>query len=153
MHGNKSNPEGHFQPLKTVNVFKRHSLWSHETDSYHISHIASIGGERIYCFCPDRIRPLVAMVAYSCHWLLMGKDQNWRLVLYHCRYFDKTFTEMFREWSSTKHTFLLQPLNLIGNHGNQKAKFAKTYLKPTSKKPCVRNFYYCCSRTLVTMAT
>ena len=33
------------------------------------------------------------------------KNENWHLLLYQCRYFDKTFTEMFLEWSSTKHNF------------------------------------------------
>ena len=36
----------------------------------------------------------------------MGKNENWYLLLSHCRYFDRNFTEMFLEWSSTKHTFL-----------------------------------------------
>ena len=55
----------------------------------------------------------------------MRKNKNWHLLLSHCRYFDKSFTEMYLEWSSTKHTFLLKPLNLFGYHGNQKAKFEK----------------------------
>ena len=32
-----------------------------------------------------------------------GKNENWHLLLSHCRYFDKSFTEMFLEWSSTNH--------------------------------------------------
>ena len=35
-----------------------------------------------------------------------GKSENWDLLLSHCRYFDKNFTEMFFEWPSTKDTFL-----------------------------------------------
>ena len=66
------------------------------------------------------------MATYICHWLIMGKNENWHLLLSHCRYFDKGFIEMFLEWSSTKRTNLLY---LIGYHGNQKAKFAKTYSK------------------------
>ena len=35
----------------SVNIFKRHLLWSRETDSFHISHIASIGrGDEKLCF-------------------------------------------------------------------------------------------------------
>ena len=34
----------------------------------------------------------------------MGKNENWHLpvLLFHCRYFDLSFLEMFDEWSSTK---------------------------------------------------
>ena len=35
------------------------------------------------------------------------KKENWHLLLSHCRYFDKSFTEMFLEWSSTKRTFFV----------------------------------------------
>ena len=31
-----------------------------------------------------------------------GKSENWHLLLTHCRDFDKSFSEMFVEWSSTK---------------------------------------------------
>ena len=35
----------------SVNIFKRHLLWSREADSFHISHIASIvGGNEKLCF-------------------------------------------------------------------------------------------------------
>ena len=37
-----------------------------------------------------------------------GKSENWHLLLSHCRYFDKSFAEMFAEWSSTKHIILDQ---------------------------------------------
>ena len=36
------------------------------------------------------------------------KSENCDLLLSHCRYFDKSFTEMFVEWSSTKHIILVQ---------------------------------------------
>ena len=58
----------------------------------------------------------------------MEKNENWQLLLSHCRHFDKSFTEMFLEWFSTK------PLNLVGYHGNQKAKFAKNIKKITPQK-------------------
>ena len=32
----------------------------------------------------------------------MGKNENWHLLLFHCRYLDESFLEMFAEWSSTK---------------------------------------------------
>ena len=58
-------------------------------------------------FCPSRIITLVAMafiVAIDLQW---GKNENWHLLLSHCRYFDKSFTEMFLEWSSAKHTIFV----------------------------------------------
>ena len=60
-----------------------------------------------FFFCPNRIRTLVAMATYSCHWLIMGTNENWHLLLSHCRYFDISFTEMFLEWSSTKFNFFV----------------------------------------------
>ena len=36
----------------------------------------------------------------------MGKVKI-EILLSHCRYFDKTFTEMFLEWSSTKHNIFV----------------------------------------------
>ena len=36
-----------------------------------------------------------------------GKNENWHLLLSHCRYFDKSFAEMFLEKSSTK------PINCV----------------------------------------
>ena len=65
------------------------------------------GGTYQIVFCPNRIRTLVAMATYICRWLIMGKNENWHLLLSQCRFFDKTFTEMFLEWSSTKHTFFV----------------------------------------------
>ena len=37
-----------------------------------------------------------------------GKSESWDLLLSHSKYFDKSFTEMFVEWSSTKHIILDQ---------------------------------------------
>ena len=37
-------------------------------------------------------------------------------------------------WSSTKHILLSKPLNLIGCHGKQKAKFAKNSENLTLQK-------------------
>ena len=39
-----------------------------------------------------------------------GKSESWDLLLSHCRCFDKSFTEMFVEWSSVKHIMLVQSL-------------------------------------------
>ena len=44
---------------------------------------------------------------------------------------------MFVEWFSTKHILFLffsQPLNLIGCHGNQKAKFVENIQNLTPQK-------------------
>ena len=47
----------------------------------------------------------------------MGRNENWHLLLFHCRHFDYSFLEMFDEWSSAKHIlFLSKPLNSIGCH-------------------------------------
>ena len=60
-----------------------------------------------------------------------GKSQNWHLFLCYCRYFDKGFSEMFLEKSSTNHmnfvqiTVLSKSLILIGGRGNRKAKFLR----------------------------
>ena len=56
-------------------------------------------------FCPSWMRTLFAMATYSCNWLMIWINENWHLLLSYCRYFDKSFTKMFLEWSSTKHIF------------------------------------------------
>ena len=46
------------------------------TDSFHISHIASIGrGNEKLCFCSNRIITMVAMATWSSHRLIMGKEE------------------------------------------------------------------------------
>ena len=62
-----------------------------------------------------------------------GKNANWDLLLSHCRYFDKSFTEMFLA-SLSNLWILSKPLNLIGCHGNRKDKFAKN-IKSSPQKP------------------
>ena len=57
-----------------------------------------------------------------------GKSEIWHLLLSHCIY-DKSFTELFLVLSCNKHFNLWKPFNLIGCHGSQKAKFAKTNYK------------------------
>ena len=63
----------------SVNIYKRHLLWSREVDSFRISHIASIagwgGGKKSCVFCSNRIRTLVAIATYSSHRLIMGKEE------------------------------------------------------------------------------
>ena len=61
----------------SVNIFKRHLL-CREADSFHISQIASIGrgNEKLFFFCSNRIRTLVAMATYSSHRRIMGKEVN-----------------------------------------------------------------------------
>ena len=45
---------------------------------------------------------------------------------------------MFVEQSSIKHMILSKPCNLIGWHGNPKAKFAKKYSKLNSSEAILR---------------
>ena len=58
-----------------------------------------------YCHC---ISTLVAMATLNFHRLIMGKNENWHLLQFHCRYFDESFLEMFVELSSTKHILFAQ---------------------------------------------
>ena len=37
-----------------------------------------------------------------------GKSENWPLLLSHCRYFDKSFTEIFHEFSSAELIIFVQ---------------------------------------------
>ena len=37
-----------------------------------------------------------------------GKSENWPLLLSHCRYFEKNFTEVFLELSSAKHIIFVK---------------------------------------------
>ena len=116
-----------------VNIFKRHLLWSHEANSRHISHIASIGrGNEYRCFFfffPNRIRTMVAMAAYSFHWLITGKSGNWQFLLPHCIYLVFFFFFFFfflqKCFLSCPLRFiwiLSKSLNLIGCHGNRNRK-------------------------------
>ena len=103
--------------------------------------------------------------------LIIGKNENWYLLLFHCRYFDKSFLEMVVECPLPNIYFFSKPLNLISCHGNQKAKFSKKYLTLNSSEAILgiklklcRNihsislyksivFYCCCLCTLIAMAT
>ena len=49
-------------------------------------------------------------------------------------YFDESFLEMFLSGPLPNICFLFKLLNLIGCHGNQKAKFAKNIKKSTHRK-------------------
>ena len=51
--------------------------------------------------CSNWIRTLVAMVNLNFPLTYNGKSENGHLLLSHCRYFDKSFTEMFLEYSFT----------------------------------------------------
>ena len=46
-----------------------------------------------------------------------GKSENWLLLLSHCRYFDKPFTDMTSPLPNI--SVLSKPLNLICCHGNR----------------------------------
>ena len=55
-------------------------------DSFHISHIASIGrGNERLSFCSNRIRTRIAMATYSSHRLIVGRED---FFLSHWGYFD-----------------------------------------------------------------
>ena len=66
----------------SVNIFKRHLLRSRSLPYFTYT---SIGGGRnnTVFFCPNRIRTLVAKTTYSCHWLIMGKNEDWHLLPSH----------------------------------------------------------------------
>ena len=70
----------------------------------------------------------------------MGKSENWHLLLFLFRYFDKRFSELFIESSSIKHMFLVLILSLIDCHGNLKATFAKN-IKKKKKIKTPRKLY------------
>ena len=56
-----------------------------------------------------------------------GKSETWHLVLFHCRYFDKLFSEMFIEWSSTKRIILVLTSKFDWLSWQYTAKFAKIF--------------------------
>ena len=66
--------------------------------------------------CENMIFIAVAFKYFACYGrqlkvsidLHSGKNENWHLFLSHCRYFDKSFSEMFVEWASTKHILFVQ---------------------------------------------
>ena len=108
-----------------INIFKRLLLWSRKADSFHISHIASIGrGNKKLCFCSDRIRTLVAMATYSSHGLIMGKRGNWQYFLSHWGYLEFFLQKCLL--SSPHHFiwFLFKSVNLIGCPGGKKGQFS-----------------------------
>ena len=51
-------------------------------------------------FDENQIFSLVAMATWSFHTLIMGRIEKWHLLPSHCRYFNKTFIEVFLEKSS-----------------------------------------------------
>ena len=61
-----------------------------------------------------------------------GKRESRPLLLSHCIYFYRSFTEI--SLSSPLPTYKSKPLNLIGCHGNRKDKFAKKYSKINSSE-------------------
>ena len=64
------------RPSVVCQHFQTTSPLSREADSFHISHIASIGrGNEKFVFYSNRIRTLVAMATYSSHRLIIGKEE------------------------------------------------------------------------------
>ena len=113
---------------------------------------------------------------FSCYGNLMfplaynGKSENWDFLLSHCRYYDKSFTEMFVEWSSTKPIILVKTsiwlVSMASEMLNLRKKYLKNQLLRSYKRykaefadlfiilASVRSSFYCrCLSTLVVMAT
>ena len=65
------------------------------------------------------------MATLNFHGLINGKNENLHLLLFHCRYFDESFLEMFDEWSSTKLVLFVRTSQFDWWSWNQKAEFAK----------------------------
>ena len=65
------------------------------------------------------------MATLNCHRLIMGKMNIGIYCYFIADILTKVFLEMFVEWSSTKHILFVQPLNLIGFHGNQSLNLRK----------------------------
>ena len=121
--------------------------------------------------CLNRIRVLVAMATWSCHLTYNGKNENRHLLLSHCRYFGKSFTEMFLKQSSTKHIIFVDTSHFDWLSWQPKGWNCKKYSKINSSKAIwgiklklcriVHNIslyeniiFYCrCLSTLVAMAT
>ena len=75
----------------------------------------------------------------------MGKIEKWHLLSSNCRYFDKTFIEMFLEESCFSHIFLVHCSfvlvaieTIMQENGNR--KYLKNYL--------LRNYVLCEAETL-----
>ena len=51
---------------------------------------------------------MVAIATLNFHRLIMGKNENWHVLLFHCRYFDDFVLEMFVEWSFTNRVLFVQ---------------------------------------------
>ena len=92
--------------------------------------------EQIFVFfCSKLIRTLVAMAAYNCHWLIMGKVE---IGIYCCLINADILTKVLQNCSLSSplptRWILSKPQNLIGFYGNSKVKFAKKYSKMISSE-------------------
>ena len=81
-----------------------------------------------HCYCSK------AQVC-SCRRLIMGKIEKWQFFLSHCRYFDKTASEMFLEWSSTRQMTAAEPRFLIVAMATK----SKKKKKKNNRKNILRN--------------
>ena len=107
------------QPLSvrpSVNIFKRLLLWSREANSYHISHITYIGGERII---------VLLLATYSLCSLIMKKVETSICGCLSADILTNVLQKCFLSGSLPAIWIVSKPLNLIGCHGSRKAKFAK----------------------------
>ena len=120
-----------FRPSSIIiNIFKRYLLWSHEAGSCQISHIASLGrGNEKLCFLFQSVKNSGCSATYNFLWLIMGKVE---IGIYSCLTAD-ILTKVSQTCSLSSPLqniwILSKPRNLIGCHGNWKAKFAKKIFK------------------------
>ena len=86
------------------------------------------------------------MATLNFHRLIMEKNENWHLLLFRCRYFDESFSEMFVEWYCTKHIHFVQTsqfdwLSLAAKRlnlrKNKKNKLLRSYIG--DKAETIRN--------------
>ena len=113
---------------------------------FHIYYLWA-GGTNKCVFCSNRIRTLVAMATCTCHWIIREKVETG---IYCCLTAD-IFIKVLQKWCLRSPLpiirILYKPLNLIGWHGNRKAKFAKKCSKIFSeavrgmKLKLCRNFH------------
>ena len=91
-------------------------------------HIASTGRRNVkLCFCSNQIRTLVAMATFFCLCFIMGKLE----IGIYCYHTADILTKVLQKCSFSSPVpsirILSKPLNMIGCHGNRKAKFVKKY--------------------------
>ena len=75
------------------------------------------------------------MATLKCPLTYSGKGENWHLLPFHCRYFNKILQNCSLFSPLPNISFESKHLNLIGCHGNQEVKFMKNIKKSHPQKP------------------